>query len=462
MQHWRMSNRIAVIGAGFCGSVLAGRLLRRQVPGVDELLVIERGAAMGRGVAYAAYDFPYLLNVPAGRLSATSEDPLQFLRFAQRTLPATDAEDFLPRRLYGDYLEDCLCQAERAAHAGIKLVRMHAEVTRLSVPDGPDGPLLLHLDGRPPIVAQKVVLALGNPPPRTLPGAELLRDHPALFDDPWNPPRSLRCGQTALIVGNGLTMADVVSHLSCDATRTPRLMTLSRRGLIPLPQSTFHSNAVRGGADFFADLASVREVMAASRSLAEEVKQLGGDWREVVTFVRHHAPALWQRFDETERRRFLRHAQGVWDVHRHRMPVPIAAHLDELRRSGLLTVNAGRILAMESLGEQLRVTWRPRGGATTQSSVVDAVINATGPDYSLRTSRSALLRALRDDGLISADALDLGLRTTAGGACIGAGGQPHERLFYVGPMLRAGHWEATAVAELRNHAEALARHLAPH
>jgi uncharacterized NAD(P)/FAD-binding protein YdhS len=125
-----------------------------------------------------------------------------------------------------------------------------------------------------------------------------------------------------------------------------------------------------------------------------------------------------------------------------------------------LTIGAGRILAMESQGEQLRVTWRPRGGATAQSSVVDAVINATGPDYSLKQSRSGLLRALHDDGLISADPLNLGLRTTASGACIGADGRPSERLFYLGPMLRAGHWEATAVAELRLHAEGLANHLA--
>jgi hypothetical protein len=33
-------------------------------------------------------------------------------------------------------------------------------------------------------------------------------------------------------------------------------------------------------------------------------------------------------------------------------------------------------------------------------------------------------------------------------------------LFYLGPMLRAGHWEATAATELRNHADQLARHLA--
>ena len=52
---------------------------------------------MGRGTAYAARDFPYLLNVPAARLSADSADALQFLRFAQRRLPDADGEDFLPR-----------------------------------------------------------------------------------------------------------------------------------------------------------------------------------------------------------------------------------------------------------------------------------------------------------------------------------------------------------------------------
>ena len=33
-------------------------------------------------------------------------------------------------------------------------------------------------------------------------------------------------------------------------------------------------------------------------------------------------------------------------------------------------------------------------------------------------------------------------------------------LYYIGPMLRANHWECTAVQELRVHAEALARHIA--
>jgi uncharacterized NAD(P)/FAD-binding protein YdhS len=91
--------------------------------------------------------------------------------------------------------------------------------------------------------------------------------------------------------------------------------------------------------------------------------------------------------------------------------------------------------------------------------VVDAVINATGPDYAVKRSRNPLLQALHRDGLVSEDALDLGLRTTLHGACVAADGSASERLFYLGPMLRADHWEATAATELRNHAEQLARHL---
>jgi hypothetical protein len=43
---------------------------------------------------------------------------------------------------------------------------------------------------------------------------------------------------------------------------------------------------------------------------------------------------------------------------------------------------------------------------------------------------------------------------------VDADGRAGEQLFYLGPMLRADHWEATAATELRNHAEQLVRYLA--
>jgi uncharacterized NAD(P)/FAD-binding protein YdhS len=451
-----MPNRIAIVGAGFCGTVLAAALLRRPPADFAEVVLIERGPAMGRGLAYAVRECPFLLNVPAGRLSVDANEPLQFLRFAQRAVPDADAEDFLPRQLYGDYLQDVLVRAQR--DSDVKLTRIFGEVTNLSRRDG--GLLRLDFAGRDPLHASRVILALGNPPPPAFRWAEEVRNHPAYLEDPWTLPAQLNSEHSVLIVGNGLTMADVTFSLTRDAGRAPRLLTISRRGLIPLPQSTFHAAAVRGGAEFFADAASIREILAAGRNLARDVERLGGDWREVVTFIRNVAPTLWRRLPEAERRRFVRHLQSYWDIHRHRLPPQMAAHMEALRRNGMLEINAGRIHRLEPRGDRLRVTWCRRGADRTETFVVDAVVNATGPDYALKRSRNPLLQALRTAGWVSEDPLDLGLRTDARGACVGADGSAGDQLFYLGPMLRADHWEATAVTELRNHADQLARHLA--
>jgi uncharacterized NAD(P)/FAD-binding protein YdhS len=88
------------------------------------------------------------------------------------------------------------------------------------------------------------------------------------------------------------------------------------------------------------------------------------------------------------------------------------------------------------------------------------IVNATGPDYAIERAADPLLVSLRESGLVSADPLNLGLRTAQFGACVDARGRSSETLYYLGPMLRADHWEATAAAELRDHAELLAAHLA--
>jgi uncharacterized NAD(P)/FAD-binding protein YdhS len=454
-----MPNTIVIVGAGFCGTVLAANLLRRPPPGTSDIVVVERGPAMGRGVAYAAREFPYLLNVPAARLSADSRDPLQFLRFAQRRAPDAGGEDFLPRALYGDYLQDLLSQAERRAPAHGRLVRVFDEVRRLTPRNG-DKPFAVEFTDRPPILANLVILALGNPPPPLLPWAVAVRDHRSYRHDPWELQNSLGAERSVLIVGNGLTMVDAALALTQNSTRAPMLHTISRRGLIPLPQTAFRASALRGdGEAILACADSLRQVLAMTRELTREIESRGGDWREVVTFIRHLAPTLWRRLPHPEQRRFVRHLQAHWDIHRHRLPPQLAARVASLRRIGRLQVNAGRIDSIIAAGEQLRVSWRPRGGGIGSALTVDLVVNATGPDYVLRRSADPLLISLRAAGMVSEDALNLGLRTGRLGACVDSQGRSSEHLYYLGPMLRADHWEATAATELRDHAERLAVHL---
>jgi uncharacterized NAD(P)/FAD-binding protein YdhS len=454
-----MRNTLVIVGAGFSGTVLAANLLRRPPPAATDIVLIERGPAMGRGVAYAARDFPYLLNVPAARLSADSKDPLQFLRFARRRLPAADGEDFLPRALYGDYLQDVLLQAEASAPASTRLLRVFGEVRNIA-PGGAAKPFAVELAGGAPIPADRVILALGNPPPPLLPWAAAVRNHRAYRHDPWDLPKNLTERHSVLIVGNGLTMTDVAMTLAQDASRAPALHTVSRRGLVPLSQTAFRPSALRGdGESVLARADSIRGVLEVTRELTREVQKRGGDWREVVTFIRNLAPALWRRLPLLEQRRFVRHLQAHWDVHRHRLPPQLSEHLAYLRSSGKLQVNAGRIHAVTAVGDRLRVDWRGRGGEA-KVLTVDLLVNATGPDYSLRRSADPLLNSLRTAGLVSEDALDLGLRTAEHGVCVDTEGAPSPHLYYLGPMLRADHWEATAATELRDHAERLAAHLA--
>jgi uncharacterized NAD(P)/FAD-binding protein YdhS len=454
-----MRKTIVIVGGGFCGTVLAANLLRRPPPDPTNIVLIERGKTMGRGVAYAAHDFPYLLNVPAGRLSAASEDPLQFLRFARQSLPDADAEDFLPRALYGDYLQDSLLQAERSAPPHVRLTRVFGDVRDIERREGGKPLLAVTADGGS-IPADRIILALGNPPSALLPWAEEVRNHPAYVHDPWKLPQTLGAAHSVLIVGNGLTMADVASSLSRDPDRTPRIATVSRHGLTPETQTTFRPSAVQGdGASLLACATSIRQVLSAGRELTREVIRLGGDWREVVTFIRTLAPQIWARLPELERRRFLRHVQCYWDVHRHRLPPSLSTRIDHLRRTGKLQIHAGRIERLAPFRDQLRVLWRRRGTENAAELTVDAVINATGPDYALSRSTDPLVVSLLETGLVTPDALSLGLLTTTHGACVAKGGRAGAPLYYLGPLLRAAHWEATAAAELRNHAEDLARHL---
>ena len=69
------------------------------------------------------------------------------------------------------------------------------------------------------------------------------------------------------------------------------------------------------------------------------------------------------------------------------------------------------------------------------------------------------MRQLLQDGWLSADPLGLGLQVDAHGPVVGAQGRPTPGLHYVGPLLRARDWEATAVPELRVHALSLAQRL---
>jgi len=452
---------IVVVGGGFSGTVLAARLLRQPPAGPARIVLIERGGQPGRGVAYAAREHPYLLNVPVGRMSATPEDPEEFLRHVRRRLPRCESTEFVPRELYGEYLQDRLRVAQMLAPQRVRLDVIKGSAIGIRRVDRA-APLVVQLDDGAEIVAEEVVLATGNPSPAYLPATRPLAGHERYVHDPWAGSLGFRVGERLLLIGTGLTALDVALAAAAAGNRPSIVHCLSRRGLVPPRQTAFRPDAFRGDGEsvLLGAAPSLRRLVRAVRILAEEAERAGGDWREAITFVRNLAPTLWQRLPEAERRRFLRHVRVYWDVHRHRLPESTVEQVGRLRESGWLQVHGGRIERIVPGDGTLAVHWKARGSGEPRLLEVDRVVNCTGPDYAPGRSSDPLIRGLLRDGLAVADALGLGLRTGPNGALIDADGWPGPHLYCLGPMLRADHWETTAALELRGHAERLAAHLA--
>src|ERR1700733_10083952 len=103
---------IAIVGAGFSGTLLTLHLLRRCPP-PTRLVLIERNSPFGRGLAYATGNASHILNVPARRMSAFHDRPndsLDWLATQPDSNPPTTVGPgpFAPRRQFGAYIRALL------------------------------------------------------------------------------------------------------------------------------------------------------------------------------------------------------------------------------------------------------------------------------------------------------------------------------------------------------------------
>jgi uncharacterized NAD(P)/FAD-binding protein YdhS len=251
-------------------------------------------------------------------------------------------------------------------------------------------------------------------------------------------------------------MADVVCDTVARSPGRP-IHVLSRHGLIPPEQTNFQRAPVHFAAHPLEPTQSLRRLVASARSLAREVERLGGDWRTAIATIRSAAPGLWHGLPPWERRRFLRHVRSHWDALRHRLPGAVRARIVALHARGQLKLHAGRLISVTQQGDELVVQWQPRGQTLVRELLVGEIANCTGPDYDIRRSAEPLWHALLARGDAVADELGLGIRTATHGALLDRHGHAQQHLYYVGPMLRADHWEVTAAAELRDRIETLAR-----
>ncbi len=149
-------------------------------------------------------------------------------------------------------------------------------------------------------------------------------------------------------------MVDVALQLSAQRPGT-RLVALSRGGLLPHAHRT-------GGAPPSGEIplpeagSSLRQLLRFVRASAAAAEVAGGDWRDTVNALRPVTHDLWAGLPLSEQRRFVDRLSRFWDTHRHRLAPQVATSVEQLRRSGRLVIESGRICSVSSLAGGLGVS----------------------------------------------------------------------------------------------------------
>ena len=422
---------VAIIGGGFSGTIVAAQLARH---GVASALIDGSGRA-GKGVAYSTTEPAHLLNVRAEGMSAWSGEPEHFAEHFESE--GGDRRGFAQRRFFAQYLGDILAQA---IAGGVEVVdRVACGAARF------DGGWRVALDDGSAVQADALVLAIGNQEPEGL--SAFVGAGERFIRNPWGADaraaveRLAESGDSALLVGTGLTMVDLVLSLDAAGYRG-RIVALSRRGLVPRSHADFEPAPIDQG-----------QLPASLRGLWRWLRRRGAEvgWRAAVDSLRPYSHALWQGLSADDQRRFLRHGRPWWDVHRHRIAPEVAQTLARMVADGRLEIVAGRVVTARAGEDALEVEYRRRGARSLQSDRFAYAFNCTGPLHSVARTRDPLLRSLLDAGQVRPDHLGIGLEVDDHSRPEGS-----ERLWALGPLTKGRYWEIIAVPDIREQAAVVA------
>lgn len=453
---------VAIIGGGFTGAAIAYHLDQALGhSGAADIVVVEPRESIGPGLAYSTQDPACRINVPASRMSLDPEVPCQFENWLgsarvlhedpDAVLP--DGRKFPRREVFGNYVAEALAPA-----LAVGRVRHHRALVLAVKPFGARHRLSLS-DGAQ-LEADLIVIATTHPPPSVPPTFDrALRGHPRFVADATRP-EALRCigrSDRVLIVGTGLTMADIVASLDAIGYKG-KITVFSRRGQLSAP----HPPA---GADPFGDFLGLpsrtaRSLVRRIRSTVSSAEARGLPWQAVFDTLRQQGHGIWSALPLSERQRLVRHLRPFWDARRFRVAPQVHAVIERLRAEERLTVLCGSAenVCVDERG--IHVNIRQRGRAGNAHLSVDAVVIATGPSHRNLLDTTPYLASLAEVGQVRPDAVGLGLDTDVSGRAIGANRRISNTVFVGGPLARGTFGELMGLPEVSRHAANVATEIA--
>jgi uncharacterized NAD(P)/FAD-binding protein YdhS len=413
--------RIAIVGRGFSGMMMAIALMNRvRVP--FHLHLFDPNSSVSGGQALSSGNAGAILNSRVRDLSVSAGDPDDFNDWLcsnaafRSAVPAAIPgflQIFVPKGIFSDYVYQRFSQA-LALRRDITVQLSHMPVTAVR---RQGAGFVLEGDGGADMSFDRVILATGyGVGPSSGPGQR----RPATPSTV--PARRLKVQQHTVLLGNGLAVVDKLLQLR-DNGYEGQITIVSRRGFLPQSHTRRNADPV-----FPADAlpTGLSEIMRFIRKACRDAEASGQNWQSVMNGLRKHARGLWQSLPENDKRRFDRHLRAVYDSHRNRLPEALHLRLAGEMAGGNTVLRRGWLLRQTGAG----VVIRPGGQAETLDIPADRVIDCRcqAPDLS-----TPLMRSLFDAKLAEADELGLGLAVDVSGQVM-VDGRGVDGIFAIGPL----------------------------
>lgn len=421
---------IAIIGGGFSGVATIANIVRDAAKPVS-IAVVSRDARGVFGPAYATQRDEHLLNVPAANMGLFADNHRHFFEWTQAQGIAAAPGDYLPRKLYAQYLQSILDAAQAAAREkGIRIdwfqgeaedIEDHAEY--LSVRSGGDG-----------IDARVVVLAIGN--------ALHKGENSPVIDQPWKYDfKTLSPAQKKIaLIGSGLTAADIIISI-LDSGWQGEITCYS--GHAALPRAHLAGYDAEKRVALPPDQYISQRLSSIMQALRRQIKTGAREWHYIIDSLRPLTQDIWRSLSATDRERLVRKYFTLWNIHRHRYAPHIAERIEAAQKSGQLKMVKARVTSAAQTPDGITLELTRKNGVETTTGF-DLAFRCTGVDY--KTGNNPLLKNILAKGLAKPSGNDYGIR--ASDNMLIYRDRPCE-MYALGAPLFGALFETTAVPELR-------------
>jgi len=290
---------VAIVGFGLSGLLAFLNLVKHHKKHSQklEITIFEKSRFYCKGTAYSTKNINHLLNVPAYRMGVIDQDREHFYKWLTSKGYNYSKNDFVPRQIFGVYLEDVLESALKIADKkGISYKFINKEISEIGIKS--NHYVINHSAYNHCILSTGVRLKNWDKNFWKVNLTEYLNKH------------------EVHLIGCGLTAFDAAISLR-DLNFKGTIFMHSRTGKMP----QMHQIPAPG-----AKVEPVLTLQDASLPLSQIFKKFANackhspNWRLHFDTLRPMTQDFWKALTVEKKKRFMRHCFRLWNVHRHRCP----------------------------------------------------------------------------------------------------------------------------------------------